>query len=237
MTEPFLAYIRTLYFIGPEVEKRYYRLFGDLEYDLLSLRVECAVMDLRIREVKRRATAAVPIDSNAERRISETSQELNEHLYARLERLQKRTAAAKSFRYDHESEAHGYYLVRDIATAILGLRRQEARVRHLETLDDACQAYRQLDIAELIDLHESVQHLLAQERRTVLSRKEAGEWRRRLSALHRRHPLCRSMILDTPEQIAAHAERLKRSIARWQARLEQRGVVYAAGIRSLRFRN
>ena len=54
MVEPFVTYIRTLRFIGPEIEKRYFRIFGDLEYDLLALRIETSVMRHRLREVKRR---------------------------------------------------------------------------------------------------------------------------------------------------------------------------------------
>ena len=80
MVEPILLYYRLLHFTGPEQTKRYYRLFGDLEYDLLSLRIEREVMGLRLREVKRRMSSCALITEEDERNISVSSHELAEHL-------------------------------------------------------------------------------------------------------------------------------------------------------------
>lgn len=237
MVDSFLAYIRARAFLGPEAEKRYYRLFGDLEYDILSLQAELAVMDLRVREVKRRLASAVMISALDERRISATSHELNEHLYARLERLHARIAAAKSFRYDHESERQGYYMLSDIAVAVMGLRDPAVREQRASVVDEAVAAYEKLEIAEMIDLHESVQSLPAMERREALSAEEDNRWREMLAALYARHPLRMAQLLDRPEAIEKHTLRLKQRIDRRQQQLEVRGMVYAAAVGALRFRN
>lgn len=223
--------------MAPEIEKRYYRLFGDLEYDLLALRIENAVMALRLREVKRRATACVFISAEDERQISVTSHELNEHLYNRLAQLHSHITNARNFRYDHESEQQGYMLLRDIATAVLGVGDPAVRRREQTKLDDACDAYAKLDISELIDLHDSVQDLLAIERRDELDDEEISAWERSLAEMAGRHPLRFADILETPDGITARVEKLKRRISREQDRLEIAGMVYTAAIRSMRFRN
>ena len=237
MIEPFIKYIRTLRFTGPDIEKRYYRIFGDLEYDLLALRTETAVMELRIREVKRRVMSCVRISTEDERQISATSHELNEHLYTRLERLHARITSARSFRYDYGSEQQGYYLFYDIATAIIGLHDTTLRKQEQPTLDDARIAYEQLDISWLLDLHDNVQPLLAQERR---EEPEAGEmeiWEDKLNELIARHPLRHAPVLDTPDGISGRLDVLKQQIARQQERLEYAGMVYTAAVGAMRFRN
>jgi len=237
MVDSFIAYIRARTFVVPEIEKRYYRLFGDLEYDLLALRVERGVMELRVREVKRRAMACVWISTEDERQISITSHELNEHLYTRLERLHARITTAKAFKFDHECEQQGYVLLRDIATAILGIGDSAARRREQEKLDDACAAYGNLDISELIDIHDGVQDLLALERRDALDPEERATWEEKIAELAAGHPVRFAAILETPEGIASRTEDLKRKITIEQERLEISGMIYTAAVRAMRFRN
>jgi hypothetical protein len=223
--------------VAPEIERRYYRLFGDLEYDLLALRIEKAVMELRLREVRRRATACVWISAEDERQISVTSHELNEHLYTKLERLHARITTARNFKYDHDVERQGYLLLRDIATAVLGLGDVAVRRHEQEKLRQACDAYAKLDISEMIDLHDSVQDLLAMERRDKLDDDEVARWRRMLDEMISRHPLRFADLLETPEGITARTETLRRTIARDQERLEGEGMIYNAAISAMRFRN
>jgi len=237
MVEPFITYIRTLRFIGPELEKRYFRIFGDLEYDLLALRIETSVMHYRLREVKRRMKASLWISAEDERVISVTSHELNEHLYDQLERLHHRITEAKSFRYDQERERQGFFLLNDIAMAILGLEDSGRRESERETLDQACDAYSRLDISELLDLHDSVQQLLALERRDEVDLKEREQWEERLEEILGRYPLRYARVLETPDGIENRMEKLKRKIAEEQERLEGLGMVYTGAIRSMRFRN
>lgn len=237
MVEPFVTYIRTLRFTGPEIEKRYFRIFGDLEYDLFALRIETAVMRLRLREVKRRARACMWINSDDERQISVTSHELNEHLYDRLEHLHKRIAAAKNFRYDQERERQGYYLFSDIATAIIGLGEDDRRNHELPELDRACDAYSRLDLNELLDIHDGVQQLLGLQRRTQATRGELEGWEDGLMKLYERYPLRHAPLLETPDGIEMRLDRLKRRIGREQNRLESLGMVYTGAIRVMRFRN
>jgi hypothetical protein len=237
MIETFVTYIRTRHFLGPELEKRYFRIFGDLEYDLLALKVETEVMALRIREVKRRATACIWISAEDERQISVTSHELNEHLYAKLELLHGRIVDAKSFRYDHERERQGWIIFNDIAEAIVGIADPHARSREQETLEVACEAYSRLDISELIDLHDRVQDLVAMARRDTMEPDEHGRWRERLGELYNRHPLRHAEVLASPEGISARMEMLKRKIDRQQGHLELAGMVYSAAVKMMRYRN
>jgi hypothetical protein len=237
MVESFIAYMRACNFVAPEIEKRYFRLFGDLEYDLLALRIETSVMALRLREVRRRVMTCIWISTEEERQISVTSHELNEHLYTRLERLHARITTARSFKYNHASEGQGYILLRDIAMAVLGIGDAAARKRERSKLDDACGAYARLDIPALIELHDSVQDLLALQRRDALDEEETTDWEKRLDEIAGRHPLRFADILDAPELITVRTEMLKRKIAREQERLEISGMVYTAAIRAMRFRN
>ncbi len=237
MVEPFIRYIRTLRFIGPELEKRYFRIFGDLEYDLLALRIETSVMRYRLREVKRRMQACIWIAPEDERQISVTSHELNEHLYNRLERLHGQIAAAKNFRYDQERERQGFFLLNDIATAVLGLEDPNRRESEQETLDQACDAYSRLDINDLLDLHDGVQQLLALERRDGMDSHESERWEQRLEQIRKRYPLRYARVMETAEGIETWMNRLKRKIAQEQERLEILGLLYTASIKSMRFRN
>lgn len=237
MIEAFMTYMRTRWYLAPEIERRYYRLFGDLEYDLLALKVEWAAMDIRVREVRRRVAAAIAITAHDEREINAASHEMSEHLYAMLERLHARIAAAKRFRYDPESEAHGWFLLRDIATAVLGLRDATDRERHRGLLDAACEAYARGDVATLMDHHEAVQPLVACERRDSMTRSEQQFWGAKLQRLLNRHPVSRAALMDSPEGIADRANSLKRRVETAQARLEWHNVAYTAAIAALRFRN
>lgn len=237
MVDTFITYIRTLRFIGPELEKRYFRIFGDLEYDLLALRIETSVMLYRLREVKRRMHACVWVSAEDERSISVTSHELNEHLYDQLERLHNRITEAKGFRYDQERERQGLFLLNDIATAVLGLEDPARRKSEQMTLDQACAAYSRLDISELIDLHDGVQQLLALERREQPDPNEQQQWQQQLEEICGRYPLRYARVLETPNGIESRMEKLKRKIETEQERLERLGMIYTGAIRSMRFRN
>lgn len=237
MIESFISYMRTLHFSVPEASRRYYRLFGDLEYDQLALRAENKVMVLRIREVKRRMARFAWVSEEDERQISITSHELAEYFYTRLETLKARMATARSFTFDATAERQSRLLLADIAHAILGLRDAARRDREQPTLDRACGAYAILDIPELLDIHEQVQNLLAHERREQLEESEELAWRRKQDELSVQHPLPHCARLDDPAYITRKTEGLKRSILREQNRLEQLGLTYTSAVRSMRFRN
>ena len=111
LVEPILSYMRMLRFTGPDQVKRYYRLFGDLEYDLLSLRAENAVMQIRLREVKRRVVSCVTLSDEEERQINVDSHDLSEHLFDRIERLQRSIAASRSCPLRHDPRASEHYLL------------------------------------------------------------------------------------------------------------------------------
>ncbi len=237
MIERYITYIRTRHFLGPDLEKRYYRMFGDLEYDLLALRIETEVMSLRVREVRRRATSSVWISAEDERQINVTSHELNEHLYNRLEKLQNHITEAKHFRYDHDREKQAYFLFYDIAVAILGIGDPALRDREKWTLSAARDAYARLDLSDLIDHHDRVQELVALERRETASPDEEQEWDRRLREVEERHPLRYVHVMASPEGIAGHMEKMKTRIKHQEALLERHSIVYAAAVRAMRYRN
>jgi hypothetical protein len=237
MVEPILSYMRTLRFTGPEQIKRYYRLFGDLEYDLLALRAESAVMELRLREIKRRMAFCASISEEEEREISVSSHELAEHFYSRLDALQGKITASKNFQFNQSHERQSYYLLYDIAMAIMGIEDESLRSREYETFDTACAAYGRLDISALLDLHDSVQSFLALERREHLERSEEEQWHRKLEELLDSHPLRFAGLLNQPERIREKMGTLKRKIASEQTRLEKLGMIYTAAIRTFRYRN
>ncbi|MEP7218833.1 MAG: hypothetical protein ABI876_07940 [Bacteroidota bacterium] len=237
MVEPFVTYIRTIHFLGPDLEKRYFRIFGDLEYDLLALKIETEVMKLRLREVRRRATTCVWISPEDERQINVTSHELNEHLYNRLERLRDRIAYVKQFRFDHDLEKQGYYLLYDIATAVLGIADAETRNRERDTLENACAAYARLDLSELLEIHDQVQEMVGLGRRDRLEAAEKVEWHEGLRKILSRHPLRHAEVMISPEGITGRMEMLKRKITIQQKTLENYGMVYTAAVRAIRYRN
>ena len=237
LVEPILSYMRMLRFTGPDQVKRYYRLFGDLEYDLLSLRAENAVMQIRLREVKRRVVSCVALSDEEERQINVDSHDLSEHLFDRLERLQRSIAASRSFRYDTTREQQSYYLLADIAYAIMGIEDSAVRARERETLNIACQAYSRLDLSALIDLHDSVQRFLALQRRERLDEIEETEWRQKLEDLQRTHPLCCVRWLEDPASITQRMSSLKRKIDAQQTELERIAMVYNAIVTVMRERN
>lgn len=247
MVDAFIGYHEHLYFIVPDIYRRYYRLYGDLEYDRVSLRAEISVMELRIREVLRRARSHASISATEEREISTTSHELGSHLYKRLQSLHARIVRSRAFRFDHKRERHGRFLLHDIATAVLGLADDELRARQAGTLAAACAAYGGVDITRLLDIHERVQDLLAAERRDHIEttseeehqdlRAEQADWERRTEELYENYPLTFRNILDTPEGIAQHELRLRNSITRLQWRLERTAVIYDGVVAATRFRN
>ncbi len=237
MIEPYVNYMHARCFVVPEIERRYYRLFGDLEYDIMSLRTEIAVSEQRLDVVRRRIKAALPITARDERNITSASHELHGHRYHHLEQMHARIAAAKAFRYDPETEQHGRYMLADIALAILGLKDPLARARRGNTLDQAAAAYARLDIADMMDLHESVQDLLACERRDTLSAEEQTKWRGELAALYARHPARLAEILNSPEAITRRTRWLRRRADVYGRQLAASTVVYAGAIRVIRFRN
>lgn len=237
LVEPILSYMRMLRFNGPEQVKRYYRLFGDLEYDLLSLRAENAVMQIRLREVKRRVLSCVLLSDDEERQINVDSHDLAEHLFDRVERLQRSIASSRGFRFDATREQQSYYLLADIAYAIMGIEDSAVRARERETINIACEAYGRLDLSALIDLHDSVQQFLALQRRERLDDYEEVEWRKKLENLQRSHPLCCIKWLDDPASITRRLSSLKRKIKSQQAELERVTMVYGAIVTAMRERN
>ncbi len=247
MVDAFVAYHETLHFIMRDICRRYYRLYGDLEYDRVSLRTEISVMELRIREVLRRARSHASISANEEREISTTSHDLGSHLYKHLQSLHERIVRARAFRFDKKRERHGRFLLHDIATAILGLADTEFRARQAGVLATACAAYAAVDITRLLDIHERVQDLLAAERRDLSSADhpqgensldaETNVWVRRTEELYETYPLTHRSVLDSPESIATHELRLRNSITRLQRRLEQTAVIYDGIISATRYRN
>ncbi len=237
MVESFVSYMRLLHFALPDASRRYYRLFGDLEYDLSALRAETGLMTLRLREVKRRIAHRCFISEEDERRISVTSHELTEDRYESLDELRSRISSARNFRFDAARERQAYFLLNDIAHAILGIGESLIRSRELDTLDRACEAYGRLDLAELFDIHEHVQPYLAHQRRDHLDAAEEMLWRERLETLSTRHPLRYCSRMDDPAFIKRRIEHFKRAIAHEQDKLERLGMSYTAAVRAARYRN
>lgn len=237
LVEPIISYMRMLRFTGPEQVKRYYRLFGDLEYDLLSLRAENTVMQIRLREVKRRVLSSVILRDEEERQINVDSHDLAEHLFDRVEGLQRSIASSRGFRFDSTREQQSYYLLADIAYAIMGIEDRAVRARERETLGIACGAYSRLDLSALIDIHDSVQTFLAVQRRERLDDIEETEWRQKLENLRRTHPLCCVKWLDDPSTITRRMSSLKRQINVRQGELEKITFVYQSIVNVMRERN
>jgi hypothetical protein len=237
IVESILRFVRTQCFLAPEQIKRYYRLFGDLEYDLLALRAETAAMQLRLREVRRRIGADASLSIEEERQICVSSHDLTEHLYRRAENVQSAITRARSFRYDAEREQQGCILFADIAAAVVGIADASMRGRELPSLSAAIEAYGRLDIATLIDLHDHVQPFVALQRRERLDDHEEIEWEQKLLALRARHPLSRVGWLEDPTRISERMQWLRRRIIAEQKQLEHVAMVYLAAVRAARFRN
>lgn len=237
IVEPILQYVRLLSFTGPEKAKRYYRLFGDLEYDLLALRAETEAMRIRVREVCRRMQSASGLSAEDERQICVSSHDLTEHLYRQAEQVQVMIARGRSFRYDRDREAQCCLLLADIAASIVGIADSALRNRERESLSSAIEAYSRLDISTLTDLHDHVQQFVALQRRDQLDAHEEQEWRQKVQALAASHPLARASMLDDPKNITERMKVLKARIEKQQARLEHIAMVYLAAVRVARFRN
>ena len=235
LIEPIITYVRTLRFTGPEQVKRYFRLFGDLEYDVLSLRAEASGLTLKLREVRRRIEQGLTLLPEDEQAIGRSSRELVEHLYQKAERLRTAMTGARNFRFDPKREEQSYYLLTDITTALMGVEDPAIRRREREPLNIACEAYGRLDLNALLDLHDNVQQFLGLQRRDRLDIDEEQEWRQKLEDLGRTHPLCCAGCLEDPRSIARKMTALKQRIAREQQRVEYLALVYAAAVKAARF--
>jgi hypothetical protein len=234
MIEPILSYCRLLRFKGPELAKRYYRIFGDLEYDLMSLKTESEVMSLKLKDLQRRLHIRVPINDEEEHRINSVAHEIAEPLYTRLDDMHARIRAARDFHYNSCREREGYYLLADIATAIMGVEDHAVRVRERETLTIACEAYGRLDLSALTDLHDGVQNFLSMQRREHLDTNEEQEWLVKLEELRRTPPLCYADCLNDADGISDRMRTLKNKIRREEKRLERLGIAYLAAVHTIR---
>lgn len=230
-----LRFVRLRHFTGPGLLKRYYRLFGDLEYDLLALRAETEAMRLRLREVRRRIEHRLSLTPDDERQICVTSHDLTEHRYRRAEMVQAAIARSRTFAFDPEREQQACLLLADIAAAIVGIADATLRARADASLTSAIDAYGRLDLATLIDLHDHVQQFVALQRRERLDESEEREWRDKLQRLSTSHPLCRVASLDDPAYITARMTTLKRRIVAQLAKLEHLAMVYLAAVRAVRY--
>jgi hypothetical protein len=237
IVEPILNFVRLQCFTGPDQVKRYYRLFGDLEYDLLTLRAETEAMRLRLREVRRRMQSSATLSVEDEREICVSSHDLTEHMYRKAEDVQNAIARGRAFRYDRAREAQSCLLLADIAAAVVGIADSALRMRERESLTAAIDAYSRLDIATLIDLHDHVQQFVALQRRDHLDPHEEEEWRQKSRAVLARHPLSHAATYDDPKKISERMATLTRRITRQQSRLEYIAMVYLGAVEVARNRN
>lgn len=234
MVEPILSYWRLLRFKGPDLAKRYYRIFGDLEYDLMSLKTESEVMLLKLKDLQRRLNIRVPINDEEEHRINSIAHEVAEPLYSRLDEMHARIRAAREFHYNASREREGYYLLSDIAMAIMGVEDQTVRTRERETLTIACEAYGRLDLSALTDLHDGIQNFLSMQRRERLDTSEEQEWLGKLEDLRRSAPLCYTDCLRDADGISDRMRILKNRIRKEETRLERLGLAYMAAVSTIR---
>lgn len=237
IVESILRYVRTQCFVAPEQIKRYYRLFGDLEYDLLALRAETGAMKLRLREVRRRMSLDAEVSAEDEREICASSHDLTEHLYRRAENVHAAMTRARNFRFDPERERQGCILFADIAAAVVGIADPSVRAREQGSLGSAIDAYGRLDISTLIDLHDHVQSFVSLQRRDRLDDHEETEWTQKLIALRTRHPLSRVGWLEDPTTISARMQLLRRRVIVAQRQLEHVAMIYLAAVRVARYRS
>jgi hypothetical protein len=230
LVEPILSFIRMQRFTGPEQVKRYYRLFGDLEYQLLSARAHTAAMRMRLREAKRWLSRQTPIDELKEEQIALRSDDLVDGHFQKAMRLQRSISASRNFRYNALREQQSFYILSDIALAIMGIEDCAIRSRERETLNIACEAYGRLDLSALIDVHDSVQQFLSLQRRDRLDDHEEQEWRQKLESLRRTHPICCLKWLEDSVQVTRRIAMLKKRIAREERELQWLTVAYRAAV-------
>ncbi|MBL7989652.1 MAG: hypothetical protein JNJ94_16445 [Chlorobi bacterium] len=237
LCDPLLIYTRTVRFVGPEIARRYYRIFGDLEYDLLALRAEIVATGHLVRLLNQLFAGSQPIVPETERLIRHAAHEAAAREYQELEELRVATRSAKEFRYQAEQERECYCLLADIAEAIVGIEDTTRRRRHQETLTLACDAYGRLDVGTLTELHEMVQPLLSIARRERLGEAEEKEWHKRISELQNHPPLRLARYLADAAHITARMDELKRRIQRRTALLTRIELASASLLRHGRFRN
>jgi|GEM_PF-2531902 len=228
VADPFIHYIHSVHFVAPGLERRYWRLFGDLEYDLRSLRIEMTVMARRIERARMALDAGETITPDRERSIDVAVRSEELPGYRRLENFRARIDRARGFVFDRERESQARVMLADIAGAILGIDDRALRQRHLAMLRSACAAYGALDLEALLDLHDRVQELPIGERRDECSQQEQAAWQRQLDALYARHPLRSASVLDAPPTISAHIAGLRSRIDGAQARLSRVILTYLA---------
>ncbi len=237
LVEPIVSFARMRSFTAPALVKRYYRLFGDLEFELANARADTAVLRLRLREVRRRVSRGSVIDEVDEQQIESHSRDLADHMVQKSQRLQRSIATSRNFRYDALREQQSFYLLSDIAVAIMGIEDRSVRARERETLSVACEAYGRLDLSALIDMHDSVQGFLALQRRDRLDDHEEQEWRQKLEDLRRSHPMCCMKWTTDGVQVNRRSSMLRRRIAREHRELRYLRVVYDAAVDTSRCRN
>lgn len=226
VADPFIHYIRSLHFVVPGLERRYWRLFGDLEYDLRSLRVELAVIERSIARARAVLTSGATISPELERSIDRSTRQEEVARYRRLEIFRSRVDHARGFTFNREREIQARTMLADIAGIVLGIGDSAARQRHSVLLRSACEAYASLDLEALLDFHDRVQELPVGERRDQCSEQEQEAWRRQIETLYARHPLRSAHVLDVPSTISRHMRHLRSRIDSAQEQLSRQVLVY-----------
>lgn len=237
ISDPLLIYVRTVRFVGPEIARRYYRIFGDLEYDLLALRAEVVSAGHLIRLLEQSFAGNRPMTPELEGDIRHAAHEAAANEYQGMEGLRMAIRSAKEFRYQAEQERECYCLLADVAEAIVGIADPARRRREQETLTLACDAYGRLDVVALTELHELVQPLLSLARRERLEEAEEEEWHRRIGELQQCEPLRLARHLADAAHITARMDELKLRVQNRTAVLTRLELASASLLRNGRFRN
>lgn len=237
ISDPLLIYARTVRFVGPEIARRYYRIFGDLEYDLLALRAEIVTTGYLVRFLNQAFANNQPMTPETEGLIRHAAHEATAGEYQALEELRMAIRSAKEFRYQAEQERECYCLLADIAEAIVGIEDAGRRRREQETLTLACDAYGRLDVGALTEIHEMVQPLLSLARRERLEEAEEEEWHRRIEELQNCEPLRLARYLADAAHITARMDQLKQRVQNRTKLLTRLELASTSLLRYGRFRN
>ncbi len=237
LARPILAYIRAYYIEAPQSAQRYFQLFGELDYELKSVRTERHIMSLRLEEIQRLVERGVAVNERILQSALLTARKRSNDKLDSLARLRKRINASGQFQFDPNVEKESFYLLADITGAIMGMGDSDLRKREQETFTMACEAYGRLDTPELTDIHESVQGFLSLPRREYLEEEEAVVWSAKLARLYRAYPLNRAEFMASEERIAEKIITTQRRIAREQTALERMAMACIAALRSNRNRN